>query len=188
MNKSISSKKKLIKLLNLFFLQTPNQSLINENKFTIRESIANEFVLNIGSYDHLIGFSSANSNKLDYFNNCNKCLDEFLNFLDNLNLDDENRLSFSSSIFIHLFIDLFINDFKQEAKQFFNNHQHKFSCFNQLKKTIDLLNNSLKNQQLDKRLIKLRSSKISINLSENDHRLLLEFLEVGFLKFKSNLF
>lgn len=160
-------------------LQTPSQSLLSDNKFTIKELIANEFVLNIGSYDHLIEFSTSNPNRLDYLKNCNNCLDEFLNFLGQLSLKDESKLSFSFTIFIHLFIDLFINDLKQEAKQFFNNHQHKFSSFDHFKRTFDMLNNSLKNQQLDKRLGKLRCSKVSVALSESDHKLLFEFLEVG---------
>lgn len=132
----------------------------------------------MGSYDHLIGFAT-NTEKGDYFSDCNRCLEEFFSFLDNLALDDDTRLSFSFSLFIHLFIDLFQNDFKQDAKLFFSNHQHKFNCFNQLKKTIDLIQNSIRTQLLDKRLVKLRSSKISINISESDHKLLLNYLAVG---------
>ena len=162
-------------------LQTPSQSVLSDNKFTIKELIANEFVLNIGSYDHLIEFSTSHPNKLDYFNNCNNCLDESLNFLDQLSLENEGKLSFSFSIFIHLFIDLFVYDSKPDAKQFFNTHQHKFSSFSQFKRTFDMLNNSLKSQQLDKRLAKLRCSKVSVSISESDHKLLLEFLEVGLL-------
>lgn len=171
--------RKLKRTSTSFLSQTPNQSLLGDNKFTIKELIANEYVQAIGSYDHLIEFSTSNPNRLDYFNNCNNCLDEFLNFLGQLSLKDESKLSFSFTIFIHLFIDLFVNDLKPEAKQFFNNHQHKFSSFDHFKRTFDMLNNSLKNQQLDKRLAKLRCSKVSVSLSESDHKLLLEFLEVG---------
>ena len=136
--------------------------------------------MNTGSYDHLIGFATNNSNKLDYFNQLNKCLNEFNQFLNlNLNLDSDNRLSFSFSIFMHLFIDLFLNDFKQEAKLFFSNHQTDFNKQAQFKKTIDMIGNSIRNQQLDKRLIKLRNSKILIKITEDDHRLLLNFLEVS---------
>lgn len=133
----------------------------------------------MGSYDHPIAFSSTfNSTKLDYLNNCNKCLDEFFNFIDKLNLENDQSLSFSFSIFMHLFIDLFLNDLKQEAKLFLTNNQHKFNCFNELKKPIDMLNNTIKNQQLDKRLIRIRNTKISITLNESDHKLLLIYLEV----------
>lgn len=154
--------------------------MIGDNKFTLRELIASEFVTNVG-YDHLIGFSTNLTDKTDYYSDCNRCLEEFFNYLDHFtSLDNETRLSLSFSIFIHLFIELFQNDFKQDAKLFFNNHQHKFNCFNQFKKTIDMINNSIRNQQLDKRLIKLRTYKISISLTENDHRILLNYLQVNF--------
>ena len=116
----------------------------------------------------------------DYLTDCYRCMTDLLRLTETSQLDDRQQANnIRLTAFLHLFVELFQNDYKSDAKRFYAKFGHILAGKESNKLFVDYLANSIKSGQLDKRLAKFRNTKTEITITEEYHRVLMRHLEVS---------
>jgi WD40 repeat protein len=185
-----------------------SSQLQGNGRCTIKELVANELMTNAGSYDNLIECSVHNVNGSvglpshtissglrregpgaahspiatagDYFSDCDQCMTQLTQLTEPIRLTESYQAnSIRLSGFLHLFVELFQNEYRNDAKRFYAKHSASLSQHSSNALVLEYLANSVKLGQLDKRLVKLRNSKTVVTVSSEFQRHLQQSLEVS---------
>lgn len=113
----------------------------------------------------------------DYFADCDTCMTRLVQITKQLS-DRVQANTIRLGAFMHLFVELFQNEYRADAKRFYTKHVACLAHPTGNSAVLDLLANSIKCGQLDKRLVKLRQAKTCVRVDWRFSRHLQNIFEV----------